>query len=273
MIITCPACSAQFRASAEQIGPKGRSVRCGKCAHEWRQDPLPEDDKAPSLAPVAVDGAAGGATDDAASGATGGAAGEAPGAPDDAATDEPAAQQSADDADRHEAVIAPPPITRIKTGGGRAKPQTGRRTSARLWAGWLVFLVLVGCLAAGLWFGRAAIVESVPRAAGLYALVGLGEPQLGDGLLLENVQSVRRLVGEERHLFVQGDVVNESDGPRKVPALKVVFIDTAGRELQAWTFEALAAELQPGESTSFQTSTSDLPEGAANLTVDFVLDP
>lgn len=265
MIISCPACSARFRAGADQIGPKGRAVRCGKCAHQWHQDPVPEED---TPSPVAAPGAAPGT-------APGTAAVATPVAPP-ADGDSAAAVDDDKDADTgapDEAVIAPPPITRIKAGRGRARHETGDRRSARLWLGWLAFLVFLGSLAAGLWFGRPAIIEAIPRAAKLYALVGLGLPQPSDGLILENVHSVRRLVGGEKHLFVQGDVVNNADGPRRVPELLVVFIDTAGRELQAWTFKAQAEELQPGGSTSFQTSTSSPPEGAANLTVDFVFDP
>ncbi len=37
MILTCPACSAQYMVSAETIGDKGRAVRCAKCKHEWVQ--------------------------------------------------------------------------------------------------------------------------------------------------------------------------------------------------------------------------------------------
>ncbi len=37
MILTCPACSAQYMVSAETIGEQGRAVRCAKCKHEWVQ--------------------------------------------------------------------------------------------------------------------------------------------------------------------------------------------------------------------------------------------
>lgn len=37
MILTCPSCSASYNVPAEAIGPKGREVRCKKCAHVWFQ--------------------------------------------------------------------------------------------------------------------------------------------------------------------------------------------------------------------------------------------
>lgn len=43
MIIHCPACSARYLVTEEQIGTPGRSVKCGKCAEVWFQEPLAEE--------------------------------------------------------------------------------------------------------------------------------------------------------------------------------------------------------------------------------------
>ncbi len=43
MIINCPACDARYLVTEEQIGPTGRSVKCGKCATKWFQEPAPEE--------------------------------------------------------------------------------------------------------------------------------------------------------------------------------------------------------------------------------------
>lgn len=40
MIITCPACDAQYLLPDDSIGPKGRRVKCTSCAYTWLQ-PLP----------------------------------------------------------------------------------------------------------------------------------------------------------------------------------------------------------------------------------------
>jgi len=37
MILTCSSCGARFEVDAAQLGPGGRSVRCGRCGHTWRQ--------------------------------------------------------------------------------------------------------------------------------------------------------------------------------------------------------------------------------------------
>ncbi|MEY3197210.1 MAG: hypothetical protein RLZZ59_578 [Pseudomonadota bacterium] len=35
MYIKCPSCNTSFVVTPEQIGPKGRRVRCSKCSHGW----------------------------------------------------------------------------------------------------------------------------------------------------------------------------------------------------------------------------------------------
>lgn len=40
MYLTCPECYTSFVVSADQIGPKGRRVRCSKCSHGWFASPV-----------------------------------------------------------------------------------------------------------------------------------------------------------------------------------------------------------------------------------------
>ena len=46
MIITCPACSARYNLTAQQIGDQGRKVKCVKCEHVWHQEPVEKKKKA-----------------------------------------------------------------------------------------------------------------------------------------------------------------------------------------------------------------------------------
>ncbi|MBY0428995.1 MAG: zinc-ribbon domain-containing protein [Alphaproteobacteria bacterium] len=35
MILSCPSCAAQFNINPQALGEAGRTVRCGKCKHQW----------------------------------------------------------------------------------------------------------------------------------------------------------------------------------------------------------------------------------------------
>ncbi len=39
MILSCPNCSTRFLVDASALGSAGRTVQCGACSHEWRQEP------------------------------------------------------------------------------------------------------------------------------------------------------------------------------------------------------------------------------------------
>lgn len=39
MYISCPKCSKSFVVAYEQLGEKGRKVKCSKCLHIWHQEP------------------------------------------------------------------------------------------------------------------------------------------------------------------------------------------------------------------------------------------
>ena len=43
MIISCPACAAQYELPDDAIGDKGRRVKCTSCAHTWLQPPAGAD--------------------------------------------------------------------------------------------------------------------------------------------------------------------------------------------------------------------------------------
>lgn len=41
MILQCPACNARFLVADRLMPPEGRTVKCGKCAHQWHADGPP----------------------------------------------------------------------------------------------------------------------------------------------------------------------------------------------------------------------------------------
>lgn len=233
MIIACPLCSTRFRLDPTALLPSGRALRCGKCKHEWREPP-PDTPESPDEA----------APDDAA-------------APDSAAAPEPLARPAAAAAGK----------ASIKA-GAKGKPAKGQGALSGLAAGWIALLVFVVVVAGAFIFGRQPIIAAYPQMDRLYKLVGMTDPP-GTGLSLEKVASDRRTVSGARVLFITGQVINVSDQVRKLPTLRASLTDAKGKELLFWLFSSTGEELQPGESAPFETSTSDPPDGAANISITF----
>jgi len=55
MILSCPDCSTRFAIDADKLGPDGRRVKCGKCAHIWFESaPAPDLDTKADEPPLRV---------------------------------------------------------------------------------------------------------------------------------------------------------------------------------------------------------------------------
>ncbi len=248
MNLTCPSCDSTFRIDPDQIGPAGRQVRCGSCGHGWTQPQLSEDET-----PAAVEAPA---------------AAEAPAEPEVQAPppEEGPLQEEPPAEEKPAAVLS---ASRRRGTKPRATPPPGA-SGRRIAAGWIIFFLVAGALAAGAYFGRAQIVAALPAAAELYRLAGLPvEPPLGDGLELRDVKSVRRLIDGERVVVIEGTVANISDGPRDIPQLRASVTDGTGAQVEEWVFSANSANLPPGGVTEFETSTRNAPR-EGSLGIDFV---
>lgn len=62
MILECPACTARFLVANSMIPREGRTVRCGKCSHQWfvenpEAEPTPLPDSAAAMAEAAMEAA------------------------------------------------------------------------------------------------------------------------------------------------------------------------------------------------------------------------
>jgi len=50
MLLSCSSCGTRFLVDAAVLGTKGRTVRCGRCFHDWFQ--APPDDPPPAVEPA-----------------------------------------------------------------------------------------------------------------------------------------------------------------------------------------------------------------------------
>lgn len=251
MILTCPSCSARFTINTELIGPAGRKVRCGSCGHTWRQLPTVENDaQPPPQGPIDM-GVDMGPVD----------TGPADTGPAEVGPLEVEAEPNEWDAVRR---VRRRSAAALRT---RARPGVGGR--GRLIA-WSVLGTVVMLLIGTLWLGRGPIVTALPEAARFYELFGIGGEAPGEGLALQEVTSVRRTFDGQRRLIIEGVVANVSDNDRPVPTLRASLHDASGQELAAWYFTTDVKSLSPGERTTFSTLAQSPPDGATELTINFV---
>lgn len=91
----------------------------------------------------------------------------------------------------------------------------------------------------------------------------------GGGLNLYLVTPESRSSSDGRAMVIQGVIVNASTAAKQVPPLSGYLHRDDGQVLRRWQFAAPAAELGPGESTSFRTEVTDPPLGAHSIRVRF----
>lgn len=250
MNLTCPSCATTFVVEVEQLGPGGRQVRCGSCGHSWHQAAENEaaENGAEKSAPPAIESPT---------------PAESPKEPETPETPEtPEKPEKPKNPERRVRRGGPKPRSLKKAQGG----------SASLLMGWILFVAVIGGLAAGLYFGRVQVLALVPAAAPLYQMAGLMPPPAGMPLELRDVKTARRLVAGEQVVVVEGLVSNGSSEPQLIPLLRASLIDAKGDEIESWTFAAPVATLPPGGSTGFETIAKN-PPSEGRILIDFVVAP
>ncbi len=55
MILTCPECRTRYLVDPANLRPSGRTVRCGKCQHTWREASPPDSALSVEPIPIAVE--------------------------------------------------------------------------------------------------------------------------------------------------------------------------------------------------------------------------
>jgi len=140
-----------------------------------------------------------------------------------------------------------------------------RRKTARLategvgWAGIAaLFLVVLGAA----WIFRVDVVQTFPRAASVYASVGV--PVNPHGLEVHNLAVEREGAG----LAIEGEVVNVTGRERATGPLRAALLDADGEPLVVWNVLLESPALAPGALERFHTQLDDVPEGGAEVLVE-----
>lgn len=232
MILVCPNCDARYRLADDAIPAQGRRVRCASCQHEWTEPPpRPSAPDPPAAAPAAPPPASAAIPDPI------------------SAAPEPVAEPE------------PDPVS-------DAPPRRGA------WLKTLVALVLCAALtltAVAIWGGQFGL--DLSRFIDLPALrvatpAAQAKPAVEPLAIAFTVQ-IGVLPNGTNLLSVSGEVTNPTRVRQSVPPIEAVLHDFEGRSVYSWDVAPPAPALEPGASVAFDTSASNFPSNAMNLTLDF----
>jgi predicted Zn finger-like uncharacterized protein len=262
MILTCPECGTSYVVKDGAIPTGGRRVRCASCKHSWHQPS--EDDSA--------------AADDA---ATPPQQDEQPAAEATAPEIWPQAPEQADTSDTRLDPPRPPAPPEddgqwrpVDTGSAWDEPaaeepvafdemfEPGLEEEAprRRWPLVLGALVLVGAVAAALWF---LAPDSLRQRLGMV-------PGGATPLMVMNLSNDRQQVEPDGgSLFtVSGRIINPTDDAQPVPPIRAELLDSSkSKVVYSWTISPPVPVLPPNDSMPFHSAEMGVPDGGRYIRV------
>lgn len=245
VIVTCPACVAQYRLADDAIPPAGRKMRCASCGNVWT---APRDDGPTAPAPPA---------------------GDPPSAPPPAAPP-PVLDAAAPRATR---IVAPPVPAPEEPRRDQLPPDPAAEVDPDAPRPRAVLKTLVA-IVLGLLFLAGAIALQLRQSGRLPELPAwlnrpLSAPQRPVVLSLRFEHTERVLPGGFRLVELTGEIANPSATPQPVPPLEARLADDTGTMRYRWTIAAPVRELAPGRAAKFDSSAFNPPPGAHVLSVRF----
>ncbi len=129
--------------------------------------------------------------------------------------------------------------------------------------------VVLIALGAGAYFGKSFVIDLWPGAKDIYAMVTFGGEELGDGLEIGDVKSLRDVESGVDILIVRGNISNVSEQEHMVPMIRVVLYDSNGEEIQSTLASPLKNRLTAGATTGFSAKIPEPSALARRLEVTF----
>ncbi len=148
----------------------------------------------------------------------------------------------------------------------RAEAREKNRLTPLRFLGWAAWLIVVFGVAYGVFFYRDEIVKVAPKAADVYAVIGIEANPYG--LAIENVRHRLAMSTGGPTIEITGNLRNETDGAVAAPLLQAEALGARGELLARWTFAADQAEVGPGEMADFITR-APAPDGVAEVALSF----
>jgi predicted Zn finger-like uncharacterized protein len=240
MIITCPACDAQYLLPDESIPANGRRVKCTTCAHIWTEYPEtpPEsvisdiEEYDPVLATFS-----------------------------DHMEEEPAAvvQTPHEEFLRQSYVAEAYPTIAVERNSTLKNLLQVLVITAILIAATIIIALIL----------RPHIVKRWPPSALFYETIGLPQEAPGKGLAIEDI-ALNTTPAEDNSLVlsVKGSIRNTTSETLFLPDLLVRMNGTAGL-LKEWPIQLDNRALQAGKSVSFEYFLKGAPADGQSITVVF----
>jgi predicted Zn finger-like uncharacterized protein len=234
MKLTCEKCHTTYNVDPAKIGTGAHKMRCAKCQHVWVHRPEGMDDIIPQVVSTM-----------------------------------PHVMPRADDdhhhADGHHVIPAsvrpytqaPMPPVDVHVLGLPARQ-----------FGYFSFLFLTFLTLIILFLFRTPVTHSFPVMSGLYQVIGLHVPVLGEGLQFSEVRAQRK----GKKLEVSAKLTNISSGEMTYPAVQVDLLGVYGAVLQKWVLEPQDAVLQAGGSIPVNLSFDETPEEGRTIEIKVAAD-
>ena len=209
-------------------------VKCAKCGHKWREFP-PED------APITLD--------------------------------EPIVEEAPKTEPKEEVAPAPEAGMSIEemTQATKPRPRPKPEPKKRSWLGWLIFLIILGGLGAGAYYGRNFVVQVLPGTASLYQSLKLSVKTTNKlGLEIRNLTSKQVVENGVTRLTVTGDLVNITAEERPIPRIAIQLVDSEGHHVYSWQAKPTTETAGPWGTVVFSSSMNQPPAEAKHVKANLI---
>jgi predicted Zn finger-like uncharacterized protein len=244
----------RYIVSEGAVGPRGRTVRCAHCGHQWFQDGeegLDEalfDDDLPSTGQYE----------------------------DSFRQPEPADEDDVDFQSILQKEIESAPIPEgvkpvheendpvLAQLGPQPKKESGLPSGAKL-SGFMTAALVWIFILAGLLFAQPAISRAFPPSNMVYSLLGMKPVMPGEGMALDGL----RAEIADGKISMRGTIINLRETDMNVPAVMASIVDRNEKIIDQVLIPPPIARIKAEGQASFDAAYPKIPDGATNVTFAF----
>jgi len=258
MILTCPECSARYLVDPQALLPKGRTVRCAKCRHIWKEA-APDSALSTETKNIPETKAPSADTDNTGDG-----------------EDKFAVRRA-----QRQKRLRPLPK------GSNLPALQDHKYGGSLW-GWYSLGAFVVIMVSSFLIFQNSISHWWPPSQKLYRALGMEsnisgspapvappkQPEILAQALFEIKDTIptKVIINGVVTLKVEGNIINITNKTQPLPLLRISLKDKQGKVIRKWTFKPSAATISPKGKAAFSTSLPHPPGNATSISVTFAAD-